>query len=171
MTIFGLWARIDKSGGPDACWPWSGVRNRQGYGKANLPEVGVGVLVHRHVHYLMTGLRPPVVMHKCDNPPCCNPSHLTGGTQTDNTKDRDVKGRQRALSGELNHGSKLTWAQVEEIRRRHVPHCKKGPSSSGSLAKEFGVDRTTIHAVASYECWRTPPTPPNNPPTTSGMLP
>lgn len=27
-----FWAKVDTSGGPDACWLWAGSRNRGGYG-------------------------------------------------------------------------------------------------------------------------------------------
>src|SRR5438874_974236 len=29
----GFWSKVDKSGGPDACWPWTGCINAWGYGK------------------------------------------------------------------------------------------------------------------------------------------
>jgi hypothetical protein len=34
-----------------------------------------------------------ILMHTCDNPPCCNPEHLKLGTRAENNKDRAKKGR------------------------------------------------------------------------------
>jgi hypothetical protein len=43
-----------------------------------------------------------VVMHSCDNPPCCNPAHLSAGTVRDNALDMIAKGRANPPRGELH---------------------------------------------------------------------
>lgn len=93
-----FWDRVDKSGGPDSCWPWTGALNKSGYG-----SYGAGGLIHtasRRAYELTNGPIPAgpgyhghVVMHSCDNRRCCNPKHLSVGTQTDNNEDRDRKRR------------------------------------------------------------------------------
>src|SRR3954469_238435 len=82
-----FWSMFDKSGGPDACWPWKGYRNEDGYGIVRgdlalklLPQIGVKKrkLAHRLAYQLHFEVDPGElrVAHECDNPPCGNPSHL-----------------------------------------------------------------------------------------------
>ena len=93
-----FWDRVDQSAGPTECWPWTGAINKSGYG-----SYGVGATIRtasRVAFELANGPIPPgpgyhgyVVMHSCDNRKCCNPAHLSLGTQGDNNSDRDAKRR------------------------------------------------------------------------------
>lgn len=76
-------------------------------------------------------------MHKCDNPPCFNPKHLTKGTNAENTFDRNRKGRQ--AKGERNSGAKLTEEDVIKIRN--------DSRSLSELSKEYGVSSVQIRNI------------------------
>ena len=89
--------KLDATGGLDACWPWLGATVGKGYG-----HLGVGprmVKAHRIALELKLG-RPLLPgmnsLHRCDNPPCCNPAHLFEGTNADNVSDMVAKNRQPA---------------------------------------------------------------------------
>ncbi len=99
-----FWARVDSSGGDNACWPWQGSRYPAGYGHVSWPGVSgakgrVDTGAHRVAYSLSNSGIPSgkQVNHVCDNPPCCNPKHLYAGTQVDNICDRDVRGRNGRL--------------------------------------------------------------------------
>jgi hypothetical protein len=89
-----FWSRVDKSNGLDACWMWTAGLHNRGYGRIRWN--GMPECAHRIVWMLINGAIPNEleVLHRCDNPPCCNPGHLFLGTQADNMHDRDAKGRQ-----------------------------------------------------------------------------
>jgi hypothetical protein len=61
-------------------------------------------MAHRWSWTLANGPIPDgmVVMHRCDNPPCVNPGHLSLGTQLENIADRVSKGR--SATGLRNRG-------------------------------------------------------------------
>lgn len=75
------------------CLEWCGSKTPLGYGTMSFH--GKREYVHRVSYILYKGVIPEdmCVCHSCDNPKCINPEHLWLGTQGDNMKDRDKKGR------------------------------------------------------------------------------
>lgn len=146
-----LWRQIDRRGA-DECWPWSAKSKIAGYG-----VIGRGgrssskVLAHRAVWELANGPIPEgpghhgmVVMHTCDNRLCCNPAHLVLGTQSENVRDMDRKGRRKtkAQYGE-NHGN-ATFSTAD------IAYIRASPKTNKELTQEFGCGRSSIGHIRAF---------------------
>jgi hypothetical protein len=86
-----FWTSVDRSNGADACWPWTGPCNNNGYGMTGLRLLPGGRTAFRVAYLLANRLEqvPPriVVRHLCGYKACCNPAHLLAGTKQDNYRD------------------------------------------------------------------------------------
>jgi hypothetical protein len=120
---------------------WTGARRNSGHGLITINNRTMST--HRVAYELEHGPIPRgmCVLHRCDNPPCCNVAHLFVGTKTDNNVDRDSK---------LRFSSRLSAEQVQDIRSRITT--VRG--SQAALAREFGVSRATISMIATGVTWR-----------------
>lgn len=144
-----FWEKVDKSGGPDACWVWTRSLNSQGYGQ--IRKDGKVILAHRLSWELYKGPIPKglCVLHHCDNTLCVNPDHLFTGTLFDNTQDMIAKGRRSDTKEQNNGNAKLTPNKVLEIRRRF-----KAGEMVVVLAKEFGVNPSAIYKIINKKTWK-----------------
>lgn len=144
-----FWKRVNITGLLD-CWEWQGAKNQKGYG-----------LVWKDQHHPSSAHRfaweatyypipkGKLILHKCDNPPCCNPNHLYLGTNQDNMNDRKKRNPHHPRTMGENHPSaKLTEHNVREIKRLIA----KGDQQK-DIAKGFSVSTTAISRINTGRTW------------------
>lgn len=168
-----FWKSVDAATrAPDDCWPWMRSQTGDGYGAFMLPHQDGKRRLRKasRVAWALVNNRWPalneVVMHTCDNRVCCNPRHLRLGTNDDNMRDMAEKGRAsqgdghwtrsepaRVSRGSAVGTSKLTEAQVAEIRRR-IAASGGRRGINVELAEEFGVTRQLIWQIAKGKWWK-----------------
>lgn len=113
-----FWSHVDRSGGPDACWPWVvGAAFKRGYGMFRIGWKKPLIQASRFAYQLTHGgelVTEQFVMHSCDNPPCCNPAHLSLGNAAENNADMWRKGR-----GSMGpkHGAAVSAAHARKSLR------------------------------------------------------
>lgn len=147
-----FWGKVAKRG-PNECWPWQAYSQRGGYGRIAVKDGRAQPIQYAHrIAWELTHGDPGAafVLHSCDNPSCCNPAHLFLGTQADNMRDRDVKGRQRPARGAKNGMAKLSESRVAAIRR-----LKREGRSQRAIATRFGVSHSTVGDILRGQSWRT----------------
>ena len=174
-----FWTHVDRSSGPLSCWPWTKARMKKSqYGLFKVS----GMMLHANrVAWALENAADPgsmVVMHSCDNPPCCNPAHLSIGTYADNAQDRNNKGRANTpvgerhgtrtkpeafawrenhpwklhpelrMRGEHHANAKITEENVRDIRRRIA-----AGETGRSVAAIYGINKDYVFLVAKRKRW------------------
>jgi len=133
----GKWEPITESG----CWVWKDHLMHKGYGVISIngkPKRAHRVSYELHKGEITNNLH---VLHKCDVRCCVNPDHLFLGTNADNMRDRDAKGR--AAKG-VSHGlAKLSTEDVNAIR------CDN--RTQQEIASEYNVSRGHISDIKLYK--------------------
>ncbi|NJL99883.1 MAG: hypothetical protein HC924_14280 [Synechococcaceae cyanobacterium SM2_3_2] len=140
-----FWRKVVRGKTLDDCWQWVGCKaGRYGQTSSKGENKRTRIPAHRFSWQIHNGEIPPdlLVCHRCDNPECCNPSHLFLGTCADNIADCHAKGRNADRRGEKHPLAKLTEVQVQQIRER-----KLGGMSNREIAKLFDVSTAQIQRV------------------------
>lgn len=141
QLVVDFWKRV-KIGNPIDCWEWQAGRTPYGYGLLTCNKQRWGT--HRFAYSVTNGPIPigMIVLHTCDNPPCCNPAHLRLGTHRDNTRDAFVKGR-------LKPGVRLLTPEIAaRIRQARVEGF-----TYAKIADRFGVSPSNAQSICRLRSW------------------
>jgi len=145
-----FWSRVDQSGGPGVCHPWTGSLDKDGYG-VWYPERGVRIAAHRTALQLKLGRRLVAGeearhVNGCKSRACCNPRHLEPGTHQQNIADREADGTTQR--GQKHWKAKLTEADVIVIRAR------SNRESFVDIAADYGIGPNAIRKIVTRENWK-----------------
>lgn len=132
-------------------WPYS--RNIKNGNRLDYGQVRVGEKMrkaHRVAWEREFGSIPDgmLVLHKCDNPPCVNPSHLYLGSHSDNALDRERRGR-----GRDSRGSNNPSAVMEEqtaVRLKIIA----GAISASAAARALGMSIDPVWKAMTGKSWK-----------------
>ena len=140
------------AGKDDECWNWNGTLDIGGYGKlsVSVPK-HTTLMAHRVSYTLYVGniADGMIVMHKCDNPQCVNPNHLTMGTQKENVTDCGNKNRRSPQDKNNNNRAILNEQDVIEIKKLY----ETGEYSCAYLGKMYGVAPSTVKYALVGKSW------------------
>jgi hypothetical protein len=156
-----FWEKVLKT---ETCWIWQASKRNKGYGAFTWHDDD-GTLnqdrAHRVVWRLFFGEIPDgqFVLHKCDNPACCNPDHLFLGTKSDNNQDMVNKGRHVpggahcGKSGKWKRGKEHHNVKVDENIVRNIRKDKKTKSYS-QLAEKYNLSVTCLFKIVHKKTWK-----------------
>lgn len=136
-----FWALVERRG-PDECWPWRGWTNKSGHGQF-MVTTRRRLPAHVFAWMLHNGPLPadkPQGLHRCDNPPCCNPAHVFPGTYRDNVADRHAK--RRDARGDRHGMTKIPESGLRLLHERIA-----AGDRLKDLAVAFGVATVTISKI------------------------
>lgn len=153
-----FWSHVDVRGGKE-CWMWMAHKLPSGYGQFNSRLHHQKWLAHRLSWTLANGPIPVglLVLHSCDNPSCCNPAHLSVGTQLQNLADCVRKGRMhsgdahflRQHPEQVRRGSQCPNTKISDSQIPLVHKMVSEGRSRAQVALTFGVGKAQISRIVS----------------------
>lgn len=132
-----LWARTVRTAA--GCLEWQGAHDGKGYGQISEAH-GRKIRTHRAAWQLTHGPIPEGmwVLHRRDNPPCCDPTHLFLGSAADNTADMVAKGRASGPSpwSNCSRGHRLPPCDRRKNRRSCDVCRRERDAANGRISKQ-----------------------------------
>ena len=138
-----FWSNLPGALADTECWDWQGWKSKAGYGGFGLSS-GRWVSASRASLMLKLGRNLTTGMfacHTCDNPSCCNPTHLYEGTPQQNAADRGIRNRQTPRRGE-----KITPETAKMIFDEAGSH--------SAIGRKYEVSRTMVANIKLGRAWK-----------------
>jgi hypothetical protein len=152
-----FWSRVAKKE-PADCWEWQGhlTKGRGQFRPGSSLKNTKRIYASRFAWTVTFGEIPEgkLVLHRCDNPKCCNPDHLFIGTHDDNIQDCISKGRRSPLIGRYkrtvqNRKRKIGMDDAIEIRRLY----REGHGSQRTIALSYGIVQQQVSSIVNNKIW------------------
>lgn len=146
MTEARFWAKADRSGGDDACWPWLGRLDPR-----RATPYPTQVLYRRrlakpaaHAWGIRNGEIPAgrTLRRVCATPHCVNPRHHRLVDAGDGYGPSHLRGEEKP-------NAKLTNEQAAEIRAIYAT----GLWTQAELAREYGIAAASISEIVNHKIW------------------
>jgi hypothetical protein len=136
------------------CWEWTGAKIKGGYGAFNARINGRLYSAHRFSYWLYYGDfdQNLHVCHKCDTPSCVNPEHLFLGTNLDNRRDCQKKGRfknVKQLRGEKNSNAKYTNKFILQIRYEYAVN----KLTNAAICRKYNLKNQVVSLIINRIRW------------------
>jgi hypothetical protein len=166
-----FWSKVDRSAGPDDCWPWQAALLSEGYGTFLLR--GKTLRAHRVAYELVIGPIPAglQVDHLCRNRACVNPAHLEAVTQRTNVLRGVGASARNARKTHCANGHEFTEENTarneagerrcrkcsQESQRRYADKKRSGrpkrsPSPTCGKGHAFTPENTYVGTDGSRTC-------------------
>lgn len=149
-----FWSKV-AIGTPGECWEWQRSRKGDGYGQFRVSP-GESPQRASRIAWALTYGEIPVglwVLHRCDNPPCCNPHHLFLGTPADNHADMVAKGRACGPRRESYPALVRGVRHLTDDDIWYARHMNAGGMSCREIGRRLGVAHTTISRLINGTHW------------------
>lgn len=150
--VIAFWKRTERDPAT-GCLRWTGPVDWDGYGLAamRLGNPKRMFRAHRVAWHLRHGAAAGklLVCHRCDNPPCIEPTHLFLGDAKVNFHDCLAKGRYTP-KGTGNAAAKLTELEVIRVRERWA----SGEWTQRAIANDFGLTQTSVSGIVLRKTWK-----------------
>ena len=141
-----FWSKVDIKS-EEECWPWKESTNSDGYGQFSVggQKTQRKLSSHRVAKTLSMGEEieeGKLILHACDNPPCCNPGHLFIADHQTNMDDMVSKDRSAISYGR----AKVDWDIVDSIRNSNL--------SGNQLAIDYNLSKGSISDIRNNKIWK-----------------
>jgi hypothetical protein len=118
------------------CWEWQHPLTAQGYARPNGPDRRIRSGVHI-LYWEQTNGPVPIgkeLHHLCENRSCVNPAHLIPVTHLEHMQ--------------IGRTAKLSASDVRDVRAQRASGRRQA-----DLAREYGVDPSTISNAVRHKTW------------------
>lgn len=163
-----FWSHVDREGGSDACWPWTGHVGPLGYASFAIGPAACRQRMNAHRFAYATAHGWPgelTVDHACHVPGecpggpgclhrrCMNPRHLASATRGDNVRRANRRQRpENCPAGHPYSSNLVEWKGGRKCRQCHRDRQKRRYAANPQKFKDYQKSHraAVVSAAASF---------------------